>query len=316
MDWNKLKIFYYVAKHKNISNAAKEINISQSSLSRHIIHLEQRLKVQLFERKSTGLLLTNQGEVLYQTVKKIMEELNATQHFLRETPSEIQGTLKVDTTNSLVNSWLVYYLAEFNTRFPEINFRIIGDDHLSPPDKTQIEVSLRPYIQDHAEDLIQKYLMTWHLKLFAHPSYLTNFGVPHDVTELENHRLLSFSEDNDVAKPYDTVNWLLKLSGTPLKPYMCINSSYGLFQAAEVGLGIVSLSQESPLLRSSRLISILPDVKGPEIDIYYIYPKALSKFKRITVFEEFLKEIIKRDHQFSSLKENLIEFPYKETIIQ
>ena len=65
MDWNKLKIFYYVAKHENITSAAKEINIRKSSLSRHIIHLEQRLKLKLFERKSPGLVLTKQGEILY-----------------------------------------------------------------------------------------------------------------------------------------------------------------------------------------------------------------------------------------------------------
>ncbi|HUX78497.1 MAG TPA: LysR family transcriptional regulator [Alphaproteobacteria bacterium] len=297
LDWNKLKIFYYVAKHKNISSAAREINISQSSLSRHVIHLEQRLKLQLFERKSTGLLLTKQGEVLYQTVKKIMEELDAAQHFLREASSEIQGTLKVETTNSLVNSWLVYYLGEFNTRFPEINLRIIGDDHLSDPDKNPIEVSLRPYVHTHNEDLIQDYLMKWHLKLYAHPSYLANFGVPQDISELENHRLLSFGGGQDVAKPYDEVNWLLRLSEKSLEPYMCINSSYGLFSAAEAGLGIVSLSQESPLLRASKLIPILPHITGPQIEIYYIYPKALSHFKRINVFREFLKEIIIRDHK-------------------
>lgn len=297
MDWNKLKIFYYVSKHENVSNAAKELNISQSSLSRHIIHLEERLELQLFERKSTGLRLTKKGKILYETVQKIMEELDTTQHFLREAPSDIEGILKVEATNSLVNSWLVYYLGEFNTRYPEINLRVIGDDHLLPPDKTQLEVSLRPLIHHPQEDLIQDYLMTWQQKLYAHPSYLSNFGFPKDIKELENHRLLSFGEEEDVAKPYDEVNWLLRLSSKPIKPYMCINSSYGLFLAAEAGLGIVSLSQESPLLRTSRLVPVLPDVMGPKIDIYYIYPKALSDFKRISVFKEFLKEIIKRDHR-------------------
>lgn len=298
MDWNKLKIFYYVAKHENLSTAAKEINISQSSLSRHIIHLEHRLNLTLFERKRTGLALTSQGKILYETVKRIVEELDTTQHFLREIPSDIQGSLRVETTNSLVNAWLVYYLGEFHTRFPEINLRIIGDDHLLPVDKTQIEVGLRPYIHENNEDLTQEYLMTWHLKLYAHPSYLTNFGTPQDAADLENHRILAFGED--IATPYDEVNWLLNLTPTPIMPYMCINSSYGLFLAAEAGLGIVSLSQESPLLRASRLIPVLPDITGPKIDIYYIYSKALGDFKRISIFKEFLQEIIARDHQPSS----------------
>jgi len=297
MDWNRLKVFYYVAKHENVSSAAKELNVSQSALSRHIALLEHHLKFKLFDRKSTGITLTNQGQILYQAVKKMMEELDITQHLLRETPAELQGTLKVDATNSLVNSWLVYYLGEFNARYPEINLRIVGDDHLAPPDNTQIEISLRPYIHNSEEDLIQNYLMTWQLKLYAHPSYIANFGMPQDVMNLENHRLLSFGEDEDVAKPYNEVNWLLRLSSPPIKPYMCVNSSYGLFLAAEAGLGIVSLSQESPLLRSSRLIPVLSDIIGPQIEIYCIYPKALSNYKRINVFQEFLKEIVIRDHK-------------------
>jgi DNA-binding transcriptional LysR family regulator len=297
MDWNKLKIFYYVAKHKNVTNAAKEINISQSSLSRHVIDLEYRLNLKLFERTSTGLLLTQQGHLLYQTVSKIMEDLNVTQSFLKEMPSEIQGTLKIETTNSLMNSWLIYYVGEFNMRFPEVNLRIIGDDHLPPLDKTQIEVSLRPYVQESHEDLIQERLMTWHLKLYAHSSYLTNFGIPKNVADLEAHRLISFGEDTDLAKPYNEVNWHLRLTPNPIKPYMCINSSYGLFLAAETGLGIVSLSQESPLLRTSKLVPVLPEVTGPSIDIYYVYSQSIDNFKRIGVFKDFLKEVIERDHK-------------------
>ena len=296
MDWNKLKVFYYVAKHENISNAAKELNVSQSSLSRHILDLEYHSKFKLFKRKSTGLILTNEGKVLFHTVKKMMDELNTAQHLLREIPSEIQGTLKVDATSSLVNSWLVFYLGEFYARYPEINLRVIGDDHFTSIDETQVEVVLRPYIENDEQELIQEYLMTWHLKLYAHPSYLVNYGIPQNTNDLENHRLLSFGEE-DIAKPYDEVNWLLSLTQPTLKPYICINSSFGLFTAAEAGLGIVSLSQESPLLRSSRLVPVLPNIEGPQIDIYYIYPKAFSTYKRIRVFHEFLKEIIKRDHK-------------------
>lgn len=296
MDWDKLHTFYYVAKHLSITNAAKEMNITQSALSRQILILENRLNFKLFDRHASGLSLTKEGKTLYQTVKRVVDDLEVTIQAIKDAPSELEGPLKIYTTVSLTNSWFSSnYLGEFTTRFPNINLILVGNDNVPPPDMTQVSVSLCPYISDR-NDLVQDHLMTWHLKLYAHSSYLRHFGTPKSVEDLVHHRILCYGDD--VAKPYDEINWILNLTPTPLKPYLCVNSSQGLLAAAEAGLGIAAFSREFAALRSSpRLLPVLPEISGPEIETFYVYPKIFKNFKRILVFKEFLKEVVERDHK-------------------
>jgi len=294
LEWDKLRTFYYVAKHQSITHAAREINITQSALSRQIMVLEAGLGFKLFQRHGSGLVLTKEGNILYQAVRKMMEALEVAVKSVNEAPAELEGPLKVDTTVSLTSSWLATnYLGEFTTRYPNINLILVGNDEVPPPDTAQINVSMRPYIPNR-DDLIQEYLMSWHLKLYAHSSYLRNFGTPQDVSDLQHHRLLTYGEKT--TKPYQDINWILTLAPN-LKPYLSINASQGLLAAAEAGLGIAGFSQEFTLLRTSpKLLPVLPEVVGPVVDIYYIYPKAFSNFKRILVLRDFLKEVVARDH--------------------
>ena len=71
MDWNKLKAFYEVATSKSISKASYKLNISQSAISRQVKDLELSLKTVLFIRHQKGVILTEQGENLFNSVKKI-----------------------------------------------------------------------------------------------------------------------------------------------------------------------------------------------------------------------------------------------------
>ncbi len=296
MEWDKLKTFYYVAKNLSITNAAKEINITQSALSRQILLLESQLKFKLFERHAFGLSLTKEGQMLYKTVKKIIDDLDSTMNNIKGTPSELDGPLKIYTTVSLANSWFAgNYWGEFTSRFPNINLTLVGNDSVPPPDTTQASVSLSPYISNR-DDLIQEHLMAWHLKLYAHSSYLRNFGIPKNADDLVHHRILTYGSEG--SHPYNNINWVLNLTSQPLKPWSSINSAQGLLAAIEAGLGIASFSEEFTALNGSpRLIPVLPHLSGPTVDIFYVYPKKFKTFKRIIVFREFLREVVQREHK-------------------
>src|SRR5262249_39585457 len=143
------------------------------------------------------------------------------------------------------------------------------------------DVAIRPYIP-HQPEYIQRYLTTFNLRIYASPEYLKKFGEPKTPEDLDHHRLLVFG--SDTAHPYGNINWLLHLgtrNDEPRVPYLRINLGPGLQQMAEAGLGIVALSQEYPAIHTSNLVNILPDIQGPSVDIYYVYPKSLSHFRRV-----------------------------------
>ncbi|MBX9804246.1 MAG: hypothetical protein K2Y18_00655, partial [Alphaproteobacteria bacterium] len=133
---------------------------------------------------------------------------------------------------------------------------------------------------------------------YASPEYLEKFGYPQTVDDLNNHRLITFG--TNTIRPYSDIDWLLRIglpSGVVRKPYLSINSSKGASQLAEQGLGIVALSDEFPQIKKLNLLKILPEIQGPTIDLYYIYPHNLQHSKRVKVFGEYLEQHIPQEYR-------------------
>ena len=74
MDWDKLRVFHAVAEAGSFTHAGETLNLSQSAVSRQISGLEERLRVPLFHRHARGLILTEQGEILYRTTREIFRK--------------------------------------------------------------------------------------------------------------------------------------------------------------------------------------------------------------------------------------------------
>lgn len=290
IDWDKLKVFYFVAKAKSFNRASKDLNISQSALSRHVQLLEYLLKVQLFNRVPKGLVLTKQGEILYEKVKEMFSTLEDAKAAIQEETSEPCGSLKVATTVALASLWLVERVSEFLQLYPQIELDIIGYDEQLDVKAREADVSIRPFIEDQP-DLTQEYLFSCFLQLFASPEYIQKFGAPRTAKDLDKHRIITFGEST--IRPYSDIDWPLRIGAKPehvRKPYISINSSQGACRLAELGLGIVALSKEFPGIEKTNLVNLLPDVRGPIIDLYYVYPSALKNSKRVQVFGKYLSD--------------------------
>ena len=70
MDWDKLRIFHAVAAAGSFTHAGEKLNLSQSAVSRQISALEESVRASLFHRHARGLILTEQGELLFNTVRE------------------------------------------------------------------------------------------------------------------------------------------------------------------------------------------------------------------------------------------------------
>ena len=183
MDFDKLQTFYHVAKSGSFTKAGDIVNLSQSAVSRQVIYLEDRLKTKLFKRKARGLSLTTQGEVLYERVGRILDEVDSLRTAISETDIYDKGSLSVATTTALATMWLVPYLNEFCETHPKIDVTIIGDDNNLDLFFHNADAVVRTYIP-HARQLIQEYLMTWNVCLFASKSYLEKHGAPKNPEDL------------------------------------------------------------------------------------------------------------------------------------
>ncbi len=287
MDWDKLRIFHAVAEAGSFTHAGEVLNLSQSAVSRQISALEESLRTPLFHRHARGLILTEQGELLFRTVREVFLKLAAAEAQISESKDKPSGLLRVTTPVALGTVWLTPRLREFIELYPDIRLNLIVEDEELDLGMREADCAIRT-TTPRQPDLIQRHLLTIHVHVFASPAYLKKYGIPKTAADLDNHRIIVYGEDP--RPPFPGVNWLLEAGTKPghrREPALMVNNVYAIMRAVENGIGIAAfpdyMAQES-----SRIVQVLPELEGPTYEAYFVYPEELRNSKRIAVFRDFL----------------------------
>ena len=296
MDWDKLRVFHAVAEAGSFTHAGETLNLSQSAVSRQISALEESLGVTLFHRHARGLILTEPGELLFRTAREVFAKLAMTEAQLAEGKDHPQGPLKITTTVAFGTLWLTPRIREFLDLYPDITVSMVLDDGELDLSMRQADVAIRMQ-PPRQHDLVQRHLMTMRHKVYAAPDYLKKYGMPRSPAELDKHRIVVYGEVGTL--PIADVNWLLEAGANLEKPRraaLTVNNIYGIFKAVLSGVGLAALpdymSQEA-----NNLVEVLPELEGPPIEAYFVYPEELRNSKRISVFRDFLlRKITEQGH--------------------
>lgn len=290
LDWDKLRVFHAVAEAGSFTHASETLNLSQSAVSRQISALEASVGVSLFHRHARGLILTEQGDLLYKTVHDVFAKLTAVESQLTETKENPEGPLTVTTTVAFGSVWLTGRLRRFIRDYPNIDLTLRLDDRELDLAMREGDVSIR-FNEPKQPDLIQRHLGAMYGYIFASPDYLQEHGMPNTVEDLRDHKLVVFGGS---ALPFEEVNWhyeeVEKKVGK-IKPVLEVNNLYGVYRAVKSGIGIGALP-EYFYSEGRGLVQILPELNSPPIDAYFVYPEELRNTARVNVFRDFLlKEI-------------------------
>lgn len=292
LDWDKLRVFHAVAQAGSFTHAADLLNLSQSAVSRQISALEDSLGVSLFHRHARGLILTEQGDLLVKTVQDVFAKLNSVEDMLTETKDNPQGHLRVTTTVAFGSVWLTSRLKDFIHAYPKIEVSLRLDERDLDLAMRQADVAIR-FHEPKEPDLIQRHLGSLKVMLFAAPEYLAARGTPKTFEDLAQHDVVIYG---DGVQPFVSVNWIvdeLERRNMTSKAVLRVNNIYGIYRAVKSGIGIAMLPEyfaapDSPLVR------VLPDVWGPPVEGYFVYPEELRNSARVAAFRDYLiKEIAK-----------------------
>ena len=287
MDWDKLRIFYAVADAGSFTRAGEGLNLSQSAVGRQISTLEESLQVKLFHRHARGLKLTEQGDRLFRTAHEVYGKLAMAEARIAESRERPQGPLKITTTVAFGSIWLTSRIKDFVGLYPDIEVSLVLADSELDLSMREADAAIR-MTPPRQPDLVQRHLMTMYYHVYAAPGYLKEKGMPKTAEDLDNHQLVVYGED--ATPPIDNLNWLLEVGvkdGGPRKPILRVNSIYGIFRAVQSGLGIAALPDYMSR-EAGNLVEVLPEIEGPSIDVYFVYPEELRKNKRIGVLRDYL----------------------------
>src|ERR1700730_17609254 len=159
MDWDKLKVFHAAAEAGSFTHAGEQLGLSQSAVSRQVSALEQDLSVSLFHRHARGLILTEQGDLLYRTAHDVFMKLESARAKLTDSRERPNGDLKITTTIGIGVHWLTPRLGEFGDLYPDIRITLITTDEELDLAMREADVAIR-LRQPTQPDLIQRKLFS------------------------------------------------------------------------------------------------------------------------------------------------------------
>ena len=287
MDWDKVRIFFAAAEAGSFTHAGTSLGLSQSAVSRQVSALENELKIPLFHRHARGLILTEQGELLFRTAREVLQKLEQTRARLTDSREKPNGELKITANVGLGTHWLTPRLGEFIDQFPEISLQVIlTDDELDlAMREADAALRLRQPVQG---DLIQRKLFTVHFHAYASPDYLKRFGQLKTLDELSEHRLLKFG--GTLPAHLLDLNWHLTAGRNPREPRSAsfvVNNLTALVRSCQRGFGIAILPDY--LVESdSGLVQLLSSEQMPELDCYLVFAEEMKGVARVQVFRDFI----------------------------
>ncbi|MGB0747803.1 MAG: LysR family transcriptional regulator [Magnetospiraceae bacterium] len=294
MDWDKLRIFYAVADAGSFTHAGEDLNLSQSAVSRQISNLERSLNCALFHRHARGLILTEQGDLLYRTVRDVFSKLAMVEAQLNESKERPGGPLKITTTIGFGSIWLTPRMKEFVELYPDIDASIILTDSDLDLGMREADVAIK-LVPPKQPDLIRRHLMTMTFHTYASPDYLKKFGMPRRIEDLDDHQLIVYGTDE--KPPVANLNWLLEVGTRPgqeRRPCLKVNNIYGIYKAVQNGIGI-GFMPDYLSHEAGNLVQVLPELKGPTLDVYFVYPEEQRNSMRIAVFRDYLISKISKE---------------------
>lgn len=287
MDWDKLRIFHAVAEAGSFTHAANSLNLSQSAISRQVSALEQDLGVPLFHRHARGLVMTEQGETLYNTAHDVLLKLDAVKAQLTDSTERPEGKLRVTTTVGLGTAWLTPRIHEFIELYPDVQLELILENEELDLATRQADCAVR-FRQPQQSDLIQRRLFTVHFHIYASPAYVEQHGQPAGIEDLDRHRILTFGEN--LPSYLSDMNWLERAGrppGQPRVPVFSVNNLTALRKVVESGAGIAVLPDY--IVEDTRgLVQLIQHAEVPSFDTYFCYPEAMRASARLRVFRDFL----------------------------
>ena len=287
MDWDKIRIFYSVAEAGSFTRAGDDLGLSQSAVSRQVSALERELRAPLFHRHARGLILTEQGDILFRAARDMRLRLENTRARLEETSERPTGELRVTTTVGLGSLWLVQRIAEFLDTYPDVRISLILTNEELDLAMREADVALR--LRRPAQpDLIQRRLFSVHFHAYASTDYIRQFGEPKSVEDLDNHRLLSFGGDQPAYLL--SVHWLATIGRdgqAPRPVHLVVNNIPALRSAVETGAGIAVLPDYA-VDGNTKLHRVLRDVEMPTLESYLVYAEEMRNVARVQAFRDFL----------------------------
>lgn len=284
---NLYKIFYYVGLNKSLTKTAKQLYVSQPSITQSINKLEDILGVQLIIRTKKGIFLTKEGEILFNYVKVSMESLLNGEKRIEEIKGLEYGTIRIGASYSLTKFFLLPLIEKFHQQYPKIKIQVINantKESLKALATNSIDLIILNLPEEHDENLNYIKKIEVHDCFVASTKYYNHLiNKKISLTELNNYPLILKNRNSNTRKFLDLH---CAANNVILYPKYEVTSHWLLSDFINIGFGIGHVTKEfvTEKLNTKEFfeLDVYPKIKTRYIGIASLkdipYTEYLSKF--------------------------------------
>ena len=278
--------FVQVVDHGSFSAAAKRLELSPAMVTSHVQALEKRLGIQLLNRTTRKVSVTEAGRAFYERCTQILTEVEEAETAASDLHSTPRGTLRVNTSVALARL-VTPLIADYVAKYPEVSFELIMTDRMIDLVEEGFDLALRAGPLPDST-LISRRLGLGRKTLCAAPAYLARRGTPKHPSDLAGHNCLTYMNsflENHWRFTGPNGEHEVDVSGN-----LRTNSIEGMRAAALSGLGICLMPALTigPDIAAGRLVRLLPEFRTTEAIIQAVYPSSRHLSLKVRTFLDFL----------------------------
>jgi len=285
----RIGVFTRVVETKSFSEAARQLGVAKSAVSKQIIQLEKEVGVRLLNRTTRSLSLTEAGEIFYRHSAEIINRTKIALSELREYQNQPTGTLRVSCPVSFGTQHLVPVIKEVRALYPLLKIDLLLEDRIINMVEEGVDLAIRiGWLQE--SNLVAKKVCETPVTVFASPEYLAQKGMPKTPQALQQHDWISLSL---FSSP---LTWEFEKKGkkhsVQMHSQLKSNSVAAVIALAKSGQGISALSkfclQED--IDKGLLLPLLTDYELEPSGIYAVYPHREHVPPKVRIFIDFLSK--------------------------
>jgi LysR family transcriptional regulator, regulator for bpeEF and oprC len=289
-----LTIFLRSAQLQSFSEAARQLSLSPSSVSRAVAQLEEDLGIRLLQRTTRSLSLTEDGALFYQRCQQVLDELEEIETSLKQSQSQPRGTLRLNFSTALGKLYIAPRLAALAAQYPELTFNVSFSDRMSDIIEEGFDATVRVGMGSDRRLAMQALGIAYSVTCAA-PSYLQQAGVPQTLEAIAQHRCVNFV----LPQTGREILWKFEQQGTavqlPVQSYLQFDYAEALLEAAIAGAGIIQAPKYivAGAIAQGKLQPILTDYASQEgTVIAIIYPQKKYLPAKVRVFIDFMMTLM------------------------
>lgn len=284
----QLSVFRRVVETGNITRAARDLTLSQPSVSRIVAELEQRLGVALLHRSPRGLAPTEAGAAFHLEAIRILDAVEEAEANVRGSQAAAEGLLRVAAAAGLFNRLVMPWLPAFLERHPRIIFEARLESRIADLVDEGVDLAIRVGALTD-QTLIARRIGALQIGLYASPGYIAAHGIPDTPQDVARHALCVPLIGRQPA--------LLRMLGpageivdveTEIRLRSSDLDTVRLATEAGCGIGVMALLGAKDAEAAGRLVRVLPDWQGEAREIHAVWPGTRALPRRVRLFLDAL----------------------------